>query len=182
MGLRPKEQDAGILATIAIHFIYLSNYLIGKTPKKVWAKTNYFLDSKLEDHCLVRLDYDPEFSLTESDYFTPGKWRTFDIIGTQGAILLDTLNQKVELHQKKHVYTGEGFEAHDGNTLRPNIEFQEPLYLEISHFLDCIRHRTEPLTGIREGIDVLRIIEAAYESSRSDKTLTLEQQTSERRR
>ncbi len=182
MGLRPKEQDAGILATIAIHFIYLSNYIMGKTPKKVWAKTSYFLDSKLEDHCLVRLDYGREFSLIESDYFTPGKWRTFDIIGTQGAILLDTLNQKVELHQKKHIYTGGGFEVHDGNTLYPNIEFQEPLYLELSHFLDCIRQRTEPLTGIQDGIEVLQIIKAAYESSSSGETVTIEQQTPERRK
>ncbi len=182
MGLRPKEEDAGILATIAIHFIYLSNYLMGRTPKKVRANTSYFLDSKLEDHCLVRLDYDQEFSLIESDYFTPGKWRTFDIIGTQGAILLDALNQKVELHQKKHVYTGSSFEAHNGNTLHPSIEFQEPLYLELSHFLECIRQRTEPLTGIRDGIDVLRIIEAAYESSRSDQTVTLDTQPTPERR
>ncbi len=168
MGLRSKEQDAGILATVAIHFIYTSNYFMGRPPKKVWAKTNYFLDSKLEDHCLVRLDYDPEFSIIESDYFTPGKWRTFDIIGTQGAIFLDTLNQRIELHQKRHIYTERGFEVYDGNTLRPSLEFQEPLYLELSHFLECIRQRTEPLTGIKDSIDVLEIIEAAYESSRSE--------------
>ena len=173
MGLRPKEQDAGILATVAIHFIYLSNYFMGRLPKNVWAKTNYFLDSKLEDHCLIRLDYDPEFSLIESDYFTPGKWRTFDIIGTQGAIFLDALNQKVELYHKRHIYTEKGFEVYDGNTLYPNIEFQEPLYLELSHFLECVQRRTEPLTGIRDSLDVLQIIEAAYESSRSDRTVAL---------
>lgn len=173
LGLRVKEQDAGILATVAIHFIYLSNYLIGKSPKKVWAKTNYFLDSSLEDHCLVRLEYDPEFSIIESDYFTPGKWRTFDIIGAQGAVFLDALNQKVELHHKKHIYTEKGFEMSDGNTLRPNIEFQEPLYLELSHFLECVRDRKEPLTGIKDSIDTLRIIESAYESARLDKVVAL---------
>ena len=175
MGLKLKEQDAGILATVAIHFIYLSNYFVGKPPKKVWAKTNYFLDSMLEDHCLVRLDYDSEFSLIESDYFTPGKWRTFDIIGTQGAISLDALHQKVDLHQKKHIYTGKGFEVADGNTICPNIDFQEPLYLEIRHFLECVQQRTEPLTGIRDSIDVLKIIESAYESARSDSARILYQ-------
>ena len=183
MGLRSKEQDAGILATVAIHFIYTSNYFIGRLPKKVWAKTNYFLDSKLEDHCLVRLDYNPEFSLIESDYFTPGKWRTFDIIGTQGAIFLDALNQKVELHQKRHIYTECGFEVYDGNTMYPNLEFQEPLYLELSHFVKCVQQRTEPLTGIEESINALEIIEAAYESSRSDQTVILDTRpTTERRR
>lgn len=182
MGFRFKEKDAGILAATSIHFIYLSNYLMGRTPKTVWAKASYLLDLELDDHGLVRLDYDPGFSLIESDYFTPGKWRTFDIIGTQGAILFDALDQKVELHQKKHVYTENRFEAHNGSTLRSDVKFQEPLYLELCHFLKCIRERAEPLTGARDGIDVLRIIEAAYKSSRSDKTVTLENQQTTKER
>ncbi len=173
MGFRFKEHDAGILATTAIHFIYLSNYLMGRLPQAVWAKANYLLDATLDDCSLIRLDYGPEFSLIEADYFTPGKWRTLDIIGTQGAILLNALDQKVELHQKKHIYTGGRFEAYNGSVLYPNIEFQEPLYLELSHFLECIQQRSKPLTGIEDGIAVLRIIEAAYQSSRSDKTIAL---------
>ena len=173
LGFRFKESDAGILATTAIHFIYLSNHLMGTTPKAVWAKTNYLLDQKLDDCSIIRLDYDSSFSLIESDYFTPGKWRTFAIIGTKGAILLDALDQKVELHQKKHIHTGGHFEAYNGSVLHPNIEFQEPLYLELKHFLECIENRTEPLTGIKDGIAVLRIIEAAYQSSQSDRTVVL---------
>lgn len=182
LGFRFKESDAGILATTAIHFIYLSNYLMGTTPKTVWAKTNCLLDQKLDDCSIIRLDYDSGFSLIESDYFTPGKTRTLVIVGTQGAILLDALNQKVELHQKKHIFTGGRFEAYNGSVLNSNIEFQEPLYLELKHFLECIENRKKPLTGVSDGIDILRIIEAAYESSRCDKTVMLEnQKTTERR-
>ena len=65
----------------------------------------------------------------------------------------------------------------------PNLEFQEPLYLELSHFVKCVQQRTEPLTGIEESINVLEIIEAAYESSRSDQTVILDTRpTTERRR
>lgn len=174
MGFRFKEPDTGILAATAIHFIYLSNHLMGASPKAVWAKANYLLDKELDDCSMVRLDYDTGFSLIESDYFTPGKWRTFAIIGTQGAILLDALDQKVELHQKKHIFSGKRFEIYNGSVLHPNIEFQEPLSLELKHFLECIKNRTEPLTGARDGIDVLRIIEAAYRSSQSDKTVVLD--------
>ncbi len=183
MGFRFKERDAGILATTAIHFIYLSNYLMGRTPEAVWARVNCLLDSELDDHCLVRLDYGPEgFSLIESDYFTPGKWRTFDIIGTQGAISLDALNQRVVLHQKKHEFTGGRFEAINGSVFEPNIEFREPLYLELRHFLECVQKRKEPLTGIRDGVEVLKIIEAAYKSSSLDQTVTLEASETFKRR
>lgn len=173
VGFRFKEDGTGILAALASHFIYLSNYIIGKYPQQVRSKVDYLLDSKFDDFSFVRLDYGPEFSVIESDYFTPGKWRTFDIIGTQGLIFVDLLNQKVELHRKKHIRKWNHFDVLDGNIIHPKIEFQEPLYLELRHFLECIKERKEPDTGIKDGINVLRIIEAAYESSRSDKTINL---------
>lgn len=86
---------------------------------------------------------------------------------------MDALDQKVELHQKKHVNSGDHFEALDGTVLHPTIEFKEPLYEELKHFLDCLKDRSEPLTGAKDAINVLRIIEAAYKSSRLDKTVPL---------
>lgn len=173
MGFRFPEHDAGVLATTAIHFIYLSNYFVGKTPKAVWAKTERMLGTQLDDFSLIRLDYGSEFSLIESDYFTPGKWRTFDIIGTQGAVFVDLLHQTLDIHRKRHVRSGARFEAYDGGAVHQKLEFQEPLDLELRHFLQCIQDRSEPLTGLSDGVETLKIIEAAYESSRSGKTIAL---------
>ena len=53
------------------------------------------------------------------------------------------------------------------------MEFQEPLDLEIRHFLKCIQDRSEPTTGLADGLETLKIIEAAYESSRTGKTISL---------
>jgi predicted dehydrogenase len=174
MGFRFQEHDAGILATTAIHFIYLSNHLIGKKPVAVWAKTEHRLGTKLDDLCLIRLDYGDEFSLIESDYFTPGKWRTFDIIGTQGTLYVDLLNQELDIHRKKHVRVGERFEAYDGGVVHNKLEFKEPLELEIRHFLKCVDDRSEPITGIDDGTETVKLVEAAYESARLDKTVRLD--------
>jgi UDP-N-acetylglucosamine 3-dehydrogenase len=173
MGFRDKEHDAGVLATTAIHFIYVSNHIMGKDPKSVRANADFLLDGELDDHCFIRLDYDSGFSMIESDYFTPGKYRTIDIIGTNGSIVLDMLSQTVELRREWHVKNGTRFNAYDGGVIPQNIEFKEPLYLELSHFLDCIRTRNEPLTGIKDGIETLKIIEAAYKSAKLDETVKL---------
>lgn len=173
MGFRFQEHDAGILATTSIHFIYLSSYLIGKAPVAVWAKTEHVLGTKLDDLSLIRLDYGSEFSLLESDYFTPGKWRTFDIIGSQGALFVDLLNQEVSLHRKRHVRVRDRYEAYDGGVVHRKLEFKEPLELELRHFLKCVQDRSQPLTSITEGINTIRLVEAAYESARLDKTITL---------
>ena len=173
MGFRDKEHDAGVLATTAIHFIYVSNYIVGKFPKTVRADADFLLDQKLDDHCLIRLNYGPEFSIIESDYFTPGKYRTFDIIGTRGSIVLDMLNQKVELRREWHVKSGTRFNAYNGGIIPQNFEFEEPLHLELRHFLGCIKSRKRPLTPIEDGIETFKVIEAAYKSVKIDKTIKL---------
>lgn len=173
MGFRDKEHDAGVLATTAIHFIYVSNYIIGKLPNTVRADTDYLLDNELDDHCLIRFDYGPEYSIIESDYFTPGKYRSFDIIGTRGSIVMDMLSQNVELRREWHVKEDNRFKAYDGGIIPQNIEFEEPLYLELGHFLSCIKNRKDPLTPIEDGIETMRIIEASYESAKSNKTIKL---------
>ena len=173
VGYRQKEHDSGILATTSIYFIYLANHLIGKSPLSVRAKADYILDDRLDDFSSIRLDYGSEFCMIESDFFTPGKWRTFDIIGSEGVIFLDALAQRVELHKKKHVNVNGQFLPHEGDTHIPYIQFQEPLVLELEHFVQCIKERRQPITGIREGVEVMKIIEAGYNSSRTDKSISL---------
>ena len=65
MAFREPEYDAGILATSAIHFIYVSNYLLGKMPKFVTAKTEQLLGLGLDDFAMLTLDYDSEFSIID---------------------------------------------------------------------------------------------------------------------
>ena len=173
MGFRFPEHDAGVLATTAIHFIYLANHFTGKTPKAVTATTEHMLGTDRDDLCQLRLDYGSEFALIESEYFTPGKWRTFDVIGTQGAVAADLLNQTVEIHRKKHVRSGDRYEAYDGGVVTHRHEFQEPLDLELRHFLKCIADRSEPATGAADGVETMRILEAAYRSARTGKTVAL---------
>jgi predicted dehydrogenase len=45
--------------------------------------------------------------------------------------------------------------------LIPNIRFSEPLRQECQHFLDCIENRCEPQSSGRDGLDVVKVLEAA---------------------
>lgn len=56
------------------------------------------------------------------------------------------------------------FSYHYGSVVSPYIRFEEPLRLEILHFLDCVRDRARPLTDGQNGLQVVRVIEAAQES------------------
>jgi predicted dehydrogenase len=46
----------------------------------------------------------------------------------------------------------------------------EPLRLECQHFIDCVRDRKTPVSDARDGLRVIRIIEAAQRSMEQDGT------------
>ena len=56
----------------------------------------------------------------------------------------------------------------DGDVHIPQISMQEPLRLQLGHFLDCIATRHEPITSLASGVRVIRILEAAQRSLSTD--------------
>jgi predicted dehydrogenase len=51
-----------------------------------------------------------------------------------------------------------------GDMYAPRLDDHEALALETRHFADCIRHGTEPLTGGRAGLEVVKVLVASEES------------------
>ena len=46
----------------------------------------------------------------------------------------------------------------------PHLETTEPLEVECRHFVDCVRAGSEPRSGGRDGLRVVRVLEAAQSS------------------
>ncbi|MBI3970099.1 MAG: Gfo/Idh/MocA family oxidoreductase [Chloroflexi bacterium] len=53
-----------------------------------------------------------------------------------------------------------------GDLTIPKIRFTEPLRNEMAHFVDCVETGKRPLTDAQNGLDVVRVLEAADESLR----------------
>jgi len=53
---------------------------------------------------------------------------------------------------------------HYGDRYIPYVKQDEPLRIECQHFLDCIREGKAPLTGGRQGLEVVRVLEGASTS------------------
>ena len=56
------------------------------------------------------------------------------------------------------------YSYHYGDSYIPYIQQEEPLKLACQHFIDCIETNSQPLTGGREGREMVRILEAASAS------------------
>ena len=56
------------------------------------------------------------------------------------------------------------FLTRDGDIISPKIEVSEPLKNQCSHFLECVTQGNCPLTDGREGLEVVRVMEAVDRS------------------
>jgi predicted dehydrogenase len=56
------------------------------------------------------------------------------------------------------------YSYHYGDSYIPHIKQEEPLKAECQHFLECIEKGTKPLTSGHEGLELVRILEAASSS------------------
>jgi len=59
---------------------------------------------------------------------------------------------------------------HSGDITIPNIHFSEPLRQECQHFLDSIENHTEPRSSGLDGLQVIKILEAAQHSMSNGQT------------
>ena len=104
-----------------------------------------------------------------------GKLRTIDIEGTKATLCANLLTQMLELRSLE-IARGEK------NTSSIRIPFSngeqikvygEPLLTEMWNLVDCIRGDAEPLVTVEDGINALKLVEAARKSIETGKVIEL---------
>ncbi|MHC1632061.1 MAG: Gfo/Idh/MocA family oxidoreductase [Methanotrichaceae archaeon] len=138
-----RIRDVGIIVDSATHDIDVARYLIGSDPVDVYARRGKFKHQK-EDHAIVVLDFGEITASIEVNWFTPHKVRNLVATGSEGIAYLDYIAQTVAVHTKDWEMT-------------PKIEHEEPLKLELSHFLECVEKGERPLVNGEDGLKVLEI-------------------------
>ncbi|MHA1976992.1 MAG: Gfo/Idh/MocA family protein [Candidatus Hodarchaeales archaeon] len=105
-----------------------------------------------------------------------GKLRSIDIEGTKATLCANLLTQILELRSLE-IARGEK----DASAIRipfSNGEqikvYGEPLLSEMWNLVDCIRGDGEPLVTIDDGINALKLVEAARKSIKTGKVIDLE--------
>jgi len=162
----------GALADMGVHAIDTVRYLLGDPePKEVYAKiSTSFGDYDVDDTGIVMITWDTgAVSIIESGWWHPhsdGPEAGTQLFGTLGyASLFPTCWEK-----KK----GEKIEKIAPDMPERKEHCDQVIYSrQMKHFIECLRNRTEPLSGMTQGQAVLRIVDAAYESARIEKVVKL---------
>jgi len=162
----------GALADMGVHAIDTVRYILGDPqPKEVYAKiSTSFGDYDVDDTGIVMITWETgAVSIIESGWWHPhadGPEAGAQFYGTLGyASLFPTCWEK-----KK----GEKIEKIVPDMPERKEHCDRVMYRrQMKHFIDCLRNRTEPLSGMIQGQTVLGIVDAAYESARRGKAVKL---------
>ncbi len=145
--------DVGVVKDTAIHDIDVMHFVSGADPISVYANMGSMRHRQFEDYAQIMLTYEGgKTAFIESNWLTPYKTRTLAVTGSDAIMRLDYISQELSIENKKE-------------TVTPRFQFQEPLKLELQHFVDCIVDKAQPLVTGMDGFKALQVAEAALKSS-----------------
>lgn len=137
-------------------------------PKKVnvIAIGKHYLQKKIPDVTLSFLEFERNKAAhIFVSWINPFKEQKLSIIGEKAMVVFDDQSEnKLILYKHKVKKIGNRLEALRDKGRIIKISKKEPLKEEAKHFLGCIEKRKKPITDGREGLEVLKILEACQRS------------------
>lgn len=153
--------DVGVVKDLAIHDIDVTRYLFQGDPIAVYAKTGNKKHKKFEDYAHIMLTFEGDKNaFIESNWLTPYKTRILVVTGSEAVAKLDYITQELTIESAKE-------------TVQPRIPWQEPLKLELQHFVNCILGKEKPIVTGMDGLKAIRIAEAALKSSKTSRVVKI---------
>ena len=168
------QKDINVAWDLAPHDISIVLHIIGELPVSVNCSGNAHIHPGVEDVTSMCMTFRGDrFANIQSSWLDPRKVREMTIVGSKRMIVYDDVEplEKIKIYDARvemppHYDTFAEFQYsyHYGDRYIPHIQQEEPLKIECQHFLDCIKHGRAPLTNGEQGLDVVRILEAASAS------------------
>jgi predicted dehydrogenase len=170
LNLGKLRADENALWSLGAHDVSVILRLAGEEPVEVYAQGESYMRPGVEDvvFCYLRFPSGLAAHLHLS-WLDPHKERRLTIVGSRRMATFDDM----ELERKLTVYD-KGFDqdfqsygeyiARSGDVWSPRISNEEPLRIECRHFVECVQSGSEPRSGGRSGVAVVRVLESLQRS------------------
>ncbi len=153
--VRSKEN---VVWSLGVHDIAVLLYLVGSSPESVDFTGHCGVQETIEDDAYVHMTFDGGIMAhLHSSWIWPENRRSLKIIGEKGMIVYNEMEQTVVLHKKR---IGNDLENIDQGEEKLFEGSDQPLRLEMEHFIHCIKSREEPLSNGKSGLEVVRVLES----------------------
>ncbi len=171
--------DVGVVKDLGSHDVDLTAWLAQSRYVEVAAQTTHRSGREHEDMVAITGKLENDIMVNHIvNWLTPFKERVTIVTGEKGAMVADTLTADLTFFEN-------GTEAgswdavtafrgvSEGQVTRFALEKREPLKNEHEAFRDAILGVRKDHVSLREGLEVLRVDEAAIESGKTGKTVYL---------
>jgi predicted dehydrogenase len=171
------RQDENALWSLAPHDVSIVLYLFGAEPETVSARGSCCLRPGVEDVVFANLRFaDGRMAQIHVSWLDPHKERRMVVVGSRKMVTFDDMDatEKIRIYDKGAEFKRGAADAIEAISVRhgeiriPLVGSAEPLGIEVRHFVDCVRGGRTPRSDGRDGLRVVRVLEAAGESLRQD--------------
>ena len=168
------RSDVDALWNFAPHDISIIQYWLNNpNPLSVVKSGLDYIQKGINDVVFMNIIYpNGVMANIHVSWLDPNKVRRITVVGSKKMVVYDDIAEnKIAIYDKgidRMAVLGENmdydkidfqiFNHRSGDVLLPKIDFQEPLKLEIDHFIDCIQNGTVCLTGIDHAKKVVEIL------------------------
>ncbi len=144
----------GVIMDLAIHELYVHRFLMGERPSYLQAYAARLLnEGNGEDLAILISSYGNEVvAVIEANWLTAAGIREITVTGEDGTISLDYADQFLRIDRRDDVYM-------------PRLRRDEPLYRELSHFVESVKEGKDPDFDFKFAEDVLEVLFEAVERS-----------------
>jgi len=166
--------DIDALWNFAPHDISIIQYwLDDPTPLSVVKRGVDYIQNGIGDVFFMNIIYPKKIMANiHVSWLDPRKVRCITIVGSKKMVVYNDMEEnKIAIYDKgidRMAVLGENmdydkpnfrvFNHRAGDVLLPKIDFQEPLKVEIDHFIDCIQNNVNCITGIEHAKKVVEIL------------------------
>jgi predicted dehydrogenase len=168
------KKDINVAWDLAPHDLSIILHLLEETPQAVGCQGSCHVARNIEDVTTMYLSFRHDCcAIVQNSWLDPKKVRQMTVVGSRRMVVYDDTeplekikiyDARVEVPPHYDSFAEFTYSYHHGDVYVPYIKQDEPLKMEMRHYIECIKEGIQPLTGGPEGMEVVRILEASNES------------------
>jgi predicted dehydrogenase len=170
------QPDINVVWDLAPHDVSILNFVMGKNPTAVSSLGGVYVQRETGIHDVAFLTlYYPNRALANIrvSWLDPCKIRRYTVVGSKKMLVYDDIEpeDKLLIYDKGvdvPPYSDTVKEFHlsyrHGEPVSYPVEWVEPLRAECQHFVDCISNGTKSRSCCENGLNVVKVLEAAQRS------------------
>lgn len=173
LSLGKYQRDCNVIWDLAPHDISIASFLLDEVPRTTWVWAKRHVGNRHADVAYLRLDFEKAatHAFVHVSWLDPCKVRRVTVVGDRKMAVYDDMsdNERIRVydigvdpadpddHGESHAMP---VSYRTGDIVSPFIQFQEPLLVQDSHFIECIRTGAKPNTPGERGLDIVRVLAA----------------------